>query len=335
MRSWPTSLGSLVLTGALAAAGCGTDVDEATPQTSSTTTTATPTTVATSTTIAAATTTGPPVPSTLAPIVAGEAPRAALDPTTLAQQITQAELAIRDPHASPSLVDAAGRLAQLAYRRLADHPEWDATVLAAVDPSLQATTATLVAARREFRAMHVTLSDTLPAWRIVEPLPADQLLGLYQEAEAAFGVPWPVLAAVNLVETAMGRIQGLSVAGAQGPMQFMPGTWDAYGMGGDVNDTRDAIMGAANYLRANGAAEGTPEALDHALFRYNNSNRYVRGVRAFADVIAQEPMTLRGFHAWEVVYLSVAGDILLEPGYSANERIPVADYLAAHPNALL
>ena len=179
--------------------------------------------------------------------------------------------------------------------------------------------------------MHRTLSDTLPAWRIVEPLPAETLLGFYQEAEATYGVPWPVLAAVNLVETGMGRIQGLSVAGAQGPMQFMPGTWAAYGMGGDVNDPHDAIMGAANYLAANGGADGTSEGLDNALFRYNNATAYVRGVRHYADVMAAEPITYRSFHAWEVIYLSTAGDIVLEPGYESAERIPVADYLASHP----
>ena len=30
-------------------------------------------------------------------------------------------------------------------------------------------------------------------------------------------------------------------------------------MGGDVTDPHDAIMGAANYLAANGGAEGTDE----------------------------------------------------------------------------
>jgi membrane-bound lytic murein transglycosylase B len=329
-----------VLAGALVAvllAACGGgpgDRKEAVP---ATTLTSRPTTTSSSTTSTTlpptTTTTAPPVPSQLAPIVAGAAPQAAADPSGLAEQLTQAETTIRDPAAPPEVVDAAGRLSQLAYRRLADHPEWDAAVLSAVDPALHPAVTALVAARREFRAMHRTLSDTLPAWRIVEPLPAEQLLGLYQEAEATYGVPWPVLAAVNLVETGMGRIQGLSVAGAQGPMQFMPGTWAAYGMGGDVNNPRDAILGAANYLRANGGADGTSEGLDHALYRYNNSERYVRGVRAFASVMQAEPLTLRGFHAWEVVYLSTVGDVVLAPGYESADRIPVVDFLAAHPEA--
>ena len=29
-------------------------------------------------------------------------------------------------------------------------------------------------------------------------------------------------------------------------MQFLPSTWDAYGLGGDIHDPHDAILGAAN-----------------------------------------------------------------------------------------
>src|SRR3712207_536212 len=65
-----------------------------------------------------------------------------------------------------------------------------------------------------------------PAWRIVAPAPASELLGHYRAAEAAVGVPWQYLAAIHLVETRMGRIRGVSVAGAQGPMQFLPSTWE-------------------------------------------------------------------------------------------------------------
>ena len=65
-------------------------------------------------------------------------------------------------------------------------------------------------------------------------------------------------------------------------MQFLPATWKAYGMGGDINDPHDAIFGAANYLKANGGAAGR---MDNALFRYNNSNRYVRAVTLYAKQI--------------------------------------------------
>ena len=36
-------------------------------------------------------------------------------------------------------------------------------------------------------------------------------------------------------------------------MQFIPSTWRIYGNGGNIQDPHDAILGAANLLRANGA----------------------------------------------------------------------------------
>ena len=105
-------------------------------------------------------------------------------------------------------------------------------------------------------------------------MPADRLLAYYREAERRFGVPWHVLAAVNFVETAFGKVRSRSTAGAQGPMQFLPATWRAYGLGGDVDDPRDAILGAANLLRSSGA----PGDLRRALYAYNHSTLYVDAV---------------------------------------------------------
>ena len=85
--------------------------------------------------------------------------------------------------------------------------------------------------------------------------PAAKLLGWYREAERRFHVRWQLLAAVNFVESAFGNVRNTSTAGAQGPMQFEPATWRAYGLGGDVHDPHDAILGAANYLAANGGRD--------------------------------------------------------------------------------
>jgi membrane-bound lytic murein transglycosylase B len=271
------------------------------------------------------------VPGALAPVVAGEAPVAALDPVALSDQILQSEMAVRNAGTPPEVLDAAGRLEQVAYRRLGEHPEWEQEVFARTPPELHEAIWRQATARREFVAMHTRLGQNLPAWRIVDPLPADQLLAAYQEAQQRFGVPWNVLAAVNLVETGMGRIVGLSSAGAQGPMQFMPATWSAYGMGGDVWDTHDAILGAANYLAANGGGDGTPEGLANALFHYNRSQHYVNGVLHYAAVMAAEPRTFLGMHAWPVVYATVLGDITLPTGYEQQEPIAAADWLARNP----
>jgi membrane-bound lytic murein transglycosylase B len=272
-------------------------------------------------------TTAPPTTTTAAPTTSTTVPAAPSDPGTLATTITGSEWTIRDPATAPEALAEAAFELQVAYRALARHPEWDAAAFAAIPAWLHSAVTHNLTARRQFRSMHRTLSDTLPAWRIVEPAPADELLAHYHEAEASFGVPWNVLAAINLVETGMGRIRGTSIAGAQGPMQFIPDTWAAFGEG-DINDPRDAILAAARYLNHNGAHAGR---LVEAIYRYNHSDHYVQGVLEYAAVMAEDPRTYYGFHAWQVVYLSTAGDIWLPVGYENAERVPVAAHLAAHP----
>jgi transglycosylase-like protein with SLT domain len=130
---------------------------------------------------------------------------------------------------------------------------------------------------------------------LVPPLRAAALLADYRRAEARFGVRWQLLAAVNLIETAFGRVVNRSSAGAQGPMQFLPSTWKAYGLGGNVHDARDAILGAANYLNRSGA----PGDERRALFAYNRSTLYVDAVLAYAHVMTRDPLGFATYYAWE------------------------------------
>ena len=297
-------------------------------ETASSTSTSAPTTTSTTAPTSTTTTTAAPATTTTTEpvdVFALQPPPAAGDPAGLAAQLEAAEAAIRDPATSEVELATAALSQQVAYRALGARPEWDADVLARLPEHLRGPAQLHVAARREFRGMHRTLSPTIPAWQIVAPAPADELLAHYQEAEATFGIPWRYLAAINLVETATGRIRGTSVAGAQGPMQFMPATWEAYGAGGDVNDHRDAIMGAARYLAANNGAQD----IDHALYRYNHSERYVRGVKLYADLVAEHPRAWLGLYHWGVWYLSEAGEVYLPVGYHATEPIPAAEYLAS------
>jgi soluble lytic murein transglycosylase-like protein len=122
------------------------------------------------------------------------------------------------------------------------------------------------------------------------------LLRHYRAAQRRFGVPWPVLASVNFVESAFGRVRSNSTAGAQGPMQFIPSTWAAYGMGGNVRDPHDAIMGAANYLRSSGA----PSDLRGALYAYNPSSRYVDAVLAYTNRMRRDTRAYFAYYAWQV-----------------------------------
>ncbi|WP_101789677.1 lytic transglycosylase domain-containing protein [Nonomuraea indica] len=141
--------------------------------------------------------------------------------------------------------------------------------------------------------------------RFAEPLPAERLHGYMTRAEKRFGVEWEVLAAIMLVETKFGRVRSASSSGAQGPMQFMPGTWRAYGLGGDVHDARDAILAAANYLKASGA----PRDYRRAVFAYNHDTRYVDSVLAHARSIRRDARAYYAYHNWQVFTLSAKGDV--------------------------
>jgi len=103
-----------------------------------------------------------------------------------------------------------------------------------------------------------------------------------QQAAAAYGIDWKLLEAVWQIESGKSwYMTKSSYAGAQGPCQFMPGTWRGYAHDGNgdgiknVNDARDCLYGSAKLLAANGAASG-----DHrrALFAYNHSQHYVNTV---------------------------------------------------------
>jgi membrane-bound lytic murein transglycosylase B len=237
-------------------------------------------------------------------------PVAASEPDALAAQIVAAERAVRDHGVTGTDLAWFGHLQQLAYRRLAARPELRDTVLAALPTDIRAAATANADATADLRATVVPGPNLPTTWRIVDPAPLDDLARYYRDAEVEFGVAWPYLAAIHLVETRMGRIRGTSVAGAQGPMQFMPATWARYG-DGDINSDRDAIRAAARYLKANGA----PDNMAGALFRYNQSQRYVRAVTAYAEVMRADADAYRGYYGWQVYYLTTSGDVLLPVGY--------------------
>ena len=96
-------------------------------------------------------------------------------------------------------------------------------------------------------------------------------LNQYQATGQNWGLDWTYIAAIGWVETQHGQYEAgcdTSSAGARGPMQFMPSTWDAYGLDGDgdgdadICDSQDAIPSAAYYLSDHGA----PEDWDGAIY---------------------------------------------------------------------
>ena len=176
------------------------------------------------------------------------------------------------------------------------HPQVGAAVLRRLPRELQANARDVLTARRALVRLTPPTTRPLSSFRTGPAVPADRLRRYYREAQRRFGVSWQVLAAVNFVETAFGKLRSPSSAGAQGPMQFLPATWRAYGLGGDIYDPRDSILGAANYLRASGA----PGDLRRALYAYNHSKLYVEAVLAYARVMRRDVRAFYGFHAWQV-----------------------------------
>lgn len=238
----------------------------------------------------------------------------AQDAAALAAVITEAESAVRDLATPAADLATWGHAQQLAYRRVAARPEWDAEVVARLPEHLRPVAEANVRATRELWALTAPRPE-LPDWRIVEAPPAEELLAHYRGAEAEFGVPWEFLAAIHLVETRMGRIRGTSPAGARGPMQFLPSTWEPYGEG-DIEDPRDSIRAAARYLAANSA----PADMSGALFAYNRSDHYVAAITAYAGVMAPDDVGERAYHGyyhWQVYYRLTSGDVLLPVGYGS------------------
>jgi murein DD-endopeptidase MepM/ murein hydrolase activator NlpD len=117
------------------------------------------------------------------------------------------------------------------------------------------------------------------------------LIPMYQRAAATYGLGpqgAAVLAGINEVETAFGTNLNISSAGAEGWMQFMPSTWDMYGVDAngdgvaDPYNPEDAIFAAARYLRA----AGMPGDTYGAIFAYNHADWYVAEVLANASCYA-------------------------------------------------
>ena len=202
----------------------------------------------------------------------------------------------------PSDVTLLALYHQRIYLLLSTNHRLCRRTLAQLPPRRRAEARDNVLAKRELAAIKSVVKQRVRI-RIGRAEPADVLRQHYRRAWRRFRVGWPLLAAVNFVESAFGRLRNESVSGAQGPMQFMPATWRAYGMGGDVRAPRDAILGAANYLRASGA----PRDERRALYAYNPSRHYVSAVRRYARRIRADQRAYYAYYSWQVFVRTGSG----------------------------
>jgi hypothetical protein len=68
-----------------------------------------------------------------------------------------------------------------------------------------------------------------------------------------------------------------------------------------------------------------------ALREYNPNDSYVAIVTAYADNLAANPVLYAAYRQWQVFYVSSAGTIRLPTGFSHDQPIDAAAYLAEHP----
>jgi membrane-bound lytic murein transglycosylase B len=235
--------------------------------------------------------------------------RASLDPAVLAGPIDRAQEVIDDASAPAARLREAARSEQFAFRELGGDRGARRTVLARLTPAARSAT---IAALRAADALSriVPPQHRFPAWRITAPPPPRELLGYFKAGAAAYRIPWQYLAAIELVETRMGRIRGLSPAGAKGPMQFLPSTWAEYGRG-SINSQRDSITAAARFLASNGGRR----RIGGALFHYNPSHSYVVAVESYAREMSKDKRALYGYYYWQVLYRTMKGTYVLPVGY--------------------
>jgi membrane-bound lytic murein transglycosylase B len=251
----------------------------------------------------------------VAAVVLASAPPPAPDaplpdqPKRLAQALTRTRLDLRAEirawpaprRKPPRRVTLDALYQQRIERKLAVLPLLARATISRLPPPLARGVRDEVTAQRKLQRLARPIP--LAAIRVGRPLPADVLLRYYREAERRFHVRWQVLAAVNFVESAFNKLRNRSSAGAQGPMQFLPSTWRAYGLGGDVHDPHDAILGAANYLHASGA----PRSYRRALFAYNRSALYVDAVLRYAGQIARDRRSYYDYYSRQVFVRTPAG----------------------------
>jgi hypothetical protein len=122
------------------------------------------------------------------------------------------------------------------------------------------------------------------------------LLPIYQACGTEYGIPWEVLASINKIETGFGTNLNVSSAGAVGWMQFLPASWEQFGLDANGDGKKDpynpvdAICAAAHYLKLAGGNHD----LYQAIFAYNHADWYVQEVLLYARAYGRLPSDLVG-----------------------------------------
>jgi len=151
------------------------------------------------------------------------------------------------------------------------------------------------------------------------------LLPIYQACGTEYGIPWEVLASINKIETGFGTNLNVSSAGAVGWMQFLPSSWEAYGLDANGDGRKDpynpvdAICAAAHYLKIAGAAKD----LYGAILAYNHADWYAQEVLLYARAYGRLPSDLIGSLTGltEGAHFPIAADARYADDVSARQAL--------------
>jgi hypothetical protein len=157
------------------------------------------------------------------------------------------------------------------------------------------------------------------------------LLPIYQACGTEYGIPWEILASINKIETGFGTNLNVSSAGAVGWMQFLPSSWEAFGLDANGDGRKDpynpvdAICAAAHYLKIAGGTKNLYEAI----FAYNHADWYVQEVLLYARAYGKLPSDLVGSLTGltEGAHFPVAADARYADDVSAR----AADVISSSP----
>ncbi len=256
------------------------------------------------------------------------------DPKKISLLIDFIEKSLRDKDTSPKLIPLLAHYQQITYRYLSRESIKAKQVMSFLPKRWKHIYSLHLSARAELLSLSLgkNYPTHIPAWQIIPPEPSINLISYYKKAQLQTGIDWEILAAINLIETGMGRIRGASVANAQGPMQFLPSTWALKGIGnnGDIYDPEDSILAAARYLVMRG---GLTDIKD-GLWGYNNNYSYGRAVLIYAQLLKVDPLSFNGLYHWKIHYRSKEGDLWLPVGFRTDQPLPISIFIKQFPSSV-